>query len=103
MCIAALNAAAPTQTHCGRSPLTTTHTTPTGRHRAALSTAYVQMNSNRSSVTPFAARFHNACSTAAVNTSASAPGPTPAGCHNHGFVCGLLRLLRRGERRPNRG
>ena len=81
MCIAALRAAAPSHTHCGRSPVTTTQTTPTGTQTTTLRAAYSQMNSNRSSVTPLAARFHTACSTAAVSTSASAPGPTPAGCH----------------------
>ncbi len=77
MCIDALSAAAPSQVQVGRSSYTTTHTTAIGAQITALRPAYIQMNSSRSSVTPFAARFHNACSTAAANTSASASPPTP--------------------------
>ncbi len=76
MCIAALSAAAPSQTQVGRSSCTTTQTTAIGSQIAALSEAYIQMNSSRSSVTPLAARFHSACSSAAASTSASASPPT---------------------------
>ena len=92
MCIAPLTAAAPSQTQVGRSPDATTQTTAIGTQIATPSVAYSQMNNSRSSVTPFAARFHSACSTAAHSTSASASPPTPAGCHTHRFVSGLRVL-----------